>query len=52
MALFLICGVYKIIKKAFLHEPKKPYITTGILRPLHNKDKLHKKYLYVKLPNF
>ena len=36
----------------FLHELKKPSITTGILRPKNNKDKLHKKFLNVKIPNF
>ena len=50
--LFLICRVYKIVKKAFLHELKKTCITTGVLRPMHNKDKMRKKYLNVKIPNF
>ena len=27
---------------------KKPWITTAILRPMPNKDKLHKKYLKQK----
>ena len=52
MTLVLICRGYKIVKKAFLYEPKKPYITTGILRPMRTKDKLHEKYLNVKIPNF
>ena len=52
--LFLICRVYQMVKKAFLHELKKPCITTGVLRPMHNKDKMHKKYINVnaKIPNF
>ena len=36
----------------FLHELKKASITTGILGPKNNKNKLHKKYLNVKIPNF
>ena len=50
--LFLICRVYKIVKKAFLHELNKTCITAGVLRPKHNKDKMRKKYLNVKIPNF
>ena len=39
----------RLLKKAFRHELKKPCITTGVLRPMQNKDKLHKKYLNVNV---
>ena len=37
-----------IVKKRSPHVLKKPWITTAILRPMPNKDKLHKKYLKQK----
>ena len=45
---FKFCRVYKIFKKEGWAELEKPWITTGILRSMHNKDKLHKNILIRK----
>ena len=45
---FKFCCTYRIVKRGFANALRKTWITTGIRRSVHNKDKLHKKYLNQK----